>query len=227
MITACNSLRYISKNFDTDLVIDQNYSSKIPNFKEVKDIDSTGSFIIKSYDIKGNLTTIKRYSDSTFSILSGRSETYFENGSIKIIENFDSKGKRDGSLVTYYPNHKIKRNEVYKTGEFVNGKCFDSSGNETNYFPFETEPMMDLQNLSKCLVFPENLRRKNIEEIVVLKLLLDKEGNILKITYDNKHSKEFIEQAVACIQKEYFTPAIIDGEKIVTYIYVPIRFKLI
>jgi len=76
-------------------------------------------------------------------------------------------------------------------------------------------------------LYPEKLRRRNIEGRVILKLTINQQGKLMKIkVFESSGYKLFDQAAVKVIKDWKFRPALYQDEKIVSVISLPIRFKL-
>lgn len=75
--------------------------------------------------------------------------------------------------------------------------------------------------------YPNNLRKRNIEGRVQLKVLIDKEGNVSEVLIDNSSGYQGFEQAaVESILRCKFKPAKYDDEEKDCWVLIPIIFKL-
>lgn len=75
-------------------------------------------------------------------------------------------------------------------------------------------------------VYPYLARRLGKEGRVVLKLLIDKNGSVKNIEVTEPSGFGFIEAAVAAIKKSTFSPALRNGEKMVSKAILSFRFDL-
>jgi len=226
LISCSPDFRYISKDFNKEIIVNTKYVNDKSKLIKQIDIQKDGSTIVKTFTKDSILISSERYINYKEEQYIGESTYWYENGKIKKIINLKKNGILDGVLKTYYIDGKIKRNDIYKNEKLIDGNCFDSTGNKIKYFPYISEPLMDLALLSECLVYPESMRRQNIQEEVILKILFDKNGKIVKITYDDKNLDEFLNEAIRCILKMKFEPGYLDGEASEFTVFVPISFRL-
>ncbi len=224
-LISCSNYRYITQNYNATIIVDSVQVAEM-NAENKIEYDSNGIHIVQTYSKDSILISIERYIDYKNSIHKDESRFWYPDGNLKKTINYNKVGKKEQKLITYHNNGQIKRENLYKNGKLIIGKCYDSLGNEVKYFPYETEPIVDLNQISNCLKYPENLRRQDIEEIVEIKFWLDKKGKIIKIEYDNLHSPEFVNEAVRCILNSDMQPAYEDGEPIICRVHIPITFRL-
>ncbi|OGU12025.1 MAG: hypothetical protein A2X61_04240 [Ignavibacteria bacterium GWB2_35_12] len=237
-LSSCHNIRYTTKKWDVqrDLV---NLNSK-NNINVLINIESLNDslLLIKTYTKdsvmiareilpKKNLSQI----DSTCQYLGlqciGENRYWYPNGKIKKIINLKNNNQLDGELIIYYKNGQIKRLDNYIRNELKSGKCFDSLGNEVEYFPYLIEPYIDLGKFQSALIYPENMRRAGIEEKIVLRVLLDTLGTPVKIRYDSDNSIYFVNEIIRVFQNnKLFIPAKIDGYPEFLWVTIPVNFLL-
>jgi protein TonB len=75
-------------------------------------------------------------------------------------------------------------------------------------------------------VYPMIARRFGREGKVVLKLTIDKDGNLLNVEVIDRAGYGFTEAAVEAVKKSTFLPAKKDGKPIASRALLPIRFQL-
>lgn len=92
-----------------------------------------------TYLIDGTKRNYDEFSNFKKRILNGISESWYQSGTLELT-SFFVKGKQEGALKRYYENGQIKRTENYKSGELIDGKCFDENGTEITFFPYSTKP---------------------------------------------------------------------------------------
>lgn len=76
-------------------------------------------------------------------------------------------------------------------------------------------------------VYPYAARQKNLEGVVVVRFLVDVEGRVTKASVVEANPAQVFEQAaLEAVSKWRFQPAQLDGERVATWMSVPIRFKM-
>ncbi|MCX7879748.1 MAG: energy transducer TonB [Ignavibacteria bacterium] len=94
------------------------------------------------------------------------------------------------------------------------------------FIPFEKEPYIDLVDLQKRIVYPEMARKAGIEGQVVIRVLVDKTGKPKRAVVQSSDSEMLNQAAIDAVMKSTFTPAIQNGQPIMCWVSIPIRFKL-
>ena len=75
--------------------------------------------------------------------------------------------------------------------------------------------------------YPNNLRRRGIEGKVQIKALIDKEGGVIEILIDTSSGyQSFDQNAIEAILKWKFKPAYYSNEKRISWVFIPVVFKL-
>lgn len=96
-----------------------------------------------------------------------------------------------------------------------------------DFIPVEKEPDVDLAKLQKLVEYPDMARRAGVEGKVILRVLVDAKGRATKTLVEASDNELLNEAAVNAIRKYgTFTPAIQNGEPIMCWVSIPIRFKL-
>jgi TonB family protein len=157
---------------------------------------------------------------------------WYESGQIKSVINYIN-DIYDGSLTTFWENGNPKRQDIYKMGKLVEGKCFDEDGNETEYFKYEIFPEFKggvnslYSFINKELKYPEEALDNNYTGKVIVYLTINESG---KITFT-----EIIKGNAECLNSEAlrivrnmpeWNPGKLDGEIVVMQIGIPISFYL-
>lgn len=152
-------------------------------------------------------------------------------------------GVMDGMLTSYYPDGKVKREEMHKArpkpeqrsqlaleDTVINGRCFDQTGVEIAYTPFQEmpEPSFNInQFLSSHIKYPRQARFNEIEGRVVARFSINKEGKVGDIYITETVSKLLDEEVVRVIAKmPRWIPGKVDDEVTDTYFTLPVSFQL-
>jgi protein TonB len=98
--------------------------------------------------------------------------------------------------------------------------------NIDEFIPVEKEPYIDLADLQKRIVYPEMARKAGIEGQVVVRVLVDKNGKPKKVVVQSSDSQMLNQAAIDAVMKSTFTPAIQNGQPVMCWVSIPIRFKL-
>jgi protein TonB len=75
-------------------------------------------------------------------------------------------------------------------------------------------------------VYPAELRKAKVEGVVTLVFVLDETGRVEDPRVENSSRPEFEKPALEAIRKWRFSPGQKDGQKVRTYIRIPMRFRV-
>lgn len=95
------------------------------------------------------------------------------------------------------------------------------------FVPVEKEPNVDLAQLQKLVKYPELARKAGVEGQVIVKVLIGKQGEVRK-TLVEYSDNELLNQSAIDAVKNYtgFTPGIQNGNPVMVWVSIPIRFQL-
>lgn len=180
------------------------------------------------------------YDENGFKTMQGNYENNKRNG--KWIHYFDSStstwytdnfsdGNRDGELVCYYKNGKLKRKEQHHPDDTtVTGVCYDEAGKEIPFTRFETlpAPTYDMNAyLSQNLTYPEKARKSNIHGRVIIRFIVNEDGSISNVETIKKIGGGCDEVAASVVAGMPAWQPGIQEEKAVKVVYtLPIVFRL-
>lgn len=226
-ITSCSTYYYKSQKLNQEVYLNGYNPKKNSNEFEIINKLQNNITQVKTYTKDSILIAIENFSDYEDDIYSGKSVYYYKNGKIKKEIEYDTNNSFHGELKSYYENGNLKRHDYYTKHVLDSGYCYDSTGGIISYTPYFIEPYIDIDVIQKNLVYPENLRRKNYEEDVVIGFLIDTSGIIQAYRYDNRNSIEFVSQVVNAALKYASTkPAFCEGIPEKCWIHVPTKFIL-
>ena len=94
------------------------------------------------------------------------------------------------------------------------------------FIAVEQEPQVDLGELQRKIVYPEMARRAGIEGQVIVRVLVGKDGRPMKTLIQHSDSQMLDQAAKDAVMKSVFTPGIMNGNAIVCWVSIPIKFKL-
>lgn len=158
----------------------------------------------------------------------GKCYYYYPHSDIPRFEYYCKNDSADGEFIVRYLSGKIKRREVYKSGVFISGKCYDESGNEIDFTPIRVRAGYrdDIMTyLGDNIQYPENAKRLGIEGKVIVRFVVNKNGRISDVEVVKNLSKECDDEAIRVIsQMPPWEPARIDDEALETYETLPIVF---
>ena len=87
-------------------------------------------------------------------------------------------------------------------------------------------PIGGMKAIAEHVVYPETAKINKLEGKVLVKVLIDENGNVTSTEILESLSSECDKAAVDAIKKVKFNPAIKDGKKIKSEVVIPIHFKL-
>ncbi|MES2479475.1 MAG: TonB family protein [Bacteroidota bacterium] len=193
------------------------------SYPDVKD----GFF--RMYSTNGKLESEGNYIEGK---KTGLWTTYREDGSLHYEENY-SEGKLNGKLKSYYKNKSLRREENYNNGEFVDGKCFTLTGNDTTHFQFKEMPEYKggekalYKYLANEIRYPEEATNAGIQGIVKIAFMVDEDGQLKDIRiYKNVHPSLNYESIRVIEKMPKWKPGKIEGEIVATKFILPIKFVL-
>ncbi len=146
-------------------------------------------------------------------IYDGKFKTWYPNGLLH--EDIDySNGKKNGKLLTYWETGIHKREDVYVDGKLSSGKCFNRSGNDTNYYAYESIPQFPggIEKYKEYLINGLSSAGNTTEGIVIVQFAIAKDGSIINIKVVQSANEELDKKAIAIIEKmPNWIPAYQDG----------------
>lgn len=145
---------------------------------------------------------------------------------------------RDGKLVQYYPNGKIRREEYYDKDHCTKGSLWAENGEELPFKPyyeatdFPGGPMKFAHKLATELKYPQAAIKNKLQGVVVLQFVIDTNGRVInpKVlrsahpVLDNAalETLKKIAQSKKCV----WTPAKVEGKATQVQYIVPAKFRL-
>ena len=164
--------------------------------------------------------------------LDGKYKEWYPNGVLH--ENIDyKKDVLDGDLFTYWDNNQLKRQDLYKDGKLINGKCFTNEGHEIDYFPYQQMPEYPggekalLDFINRNLSYPVDAQRQGIQGKVVIRFVVEKTGYVARIEVYKGVSPELDKEAVRVVKNlPKWKPGMKDGELMSVWYTLPLTFRL-
>jgi TonB family protein len=215
------------------------FANKNGNLKteETYKDDSLDGICVRYDPGTGKKTSEDIYSNGK---LNGRQKR-FKNDSLK--SELDYKmGKIEGELILYGENGIIKKRIRYQDGELTEAHLYDEQGNELKYTPSHSDsaftkytyveqmpaPRYDMNEfLIQNIVYPPYARRKRIEGRVVVKFLVDEQGNIGSVHVVQGVSSDLDEEAQRVVSLfPKWRPGMQYGDYVKVWFTIPINFKL-
>lgn len=95
-----------------------------------------------------------------------------------------------------------------------------------DFVSLEQEPSCDLSELAHNITYPDVARRAGIEGKVQVSVLVDKYGKPKKVVVRESTSSTLNSAAVDAVKKTTFTPGIQNGQPVMSWLLIPVTFKL-
>lgn len=218
--------------------VDQN-GKKVESMKDAKyclkmyfDSHNSDKGYIQVLTTKGDSVFEHRLSSFRDNRRDGKQKSWFENGKIKYIENYEN-GILHGEIITFWSNGKIKRKDYFKYGTFVRGDCFDSTGVKVPHFDYVILPQYP-EGVDACasfiaahLNYPADARKNGIEGKVLLSFVVDEKGNIDNIQIIKSIHPSLDQEAIRVVKTmKGWNPGKRDGEPMRASFTLPVNFKL-
>lgn len=131
-----------------------------------------------------------------------------------------------GGGTGYDPSQGLSPEPVQKYG---NGNNVSSQNlpDENVFTPVEKMPGVDINRLQRLVSYPEMARRLGVEGTVILKILVDSDGKVLKSKVDYSDNSLLDKEALNAIQKYGpLEPAVQNNQKVACWISIPLKFRL-
>lgn len=159
-----------------------------------------------------------------------KDEHFYRNGQLHF-QRYFAAGKRQGELVSYYPDGKIKRRETYANNELVSGTCYDEQGQELPCTPFETMPVYPggsaalLAYVRQNTHYPVAALRRGEEGEVRVNFTVDTTGQVVQVRIVQGVSPLLDEEALRVVRGfTRFEPGRQDERPVTVSFTVPIKF---
>lgn len=178
-------------------------------------------------------------------------EGVYKNGQLESVWKSYSKGKlvsgeeyKDHKLVArtvYYDNGSVRRKILFDEREKVSGgNAYDSMGKEVKYvieaadttvFTYVEQMPSTSYNLGQYLAqnikYPNKARKENVEGRVVIRFVVDEEGNVVNPKVTKGVSPEIDMEALRVVAKmPKWIPGMQNGDPVKVYYNLPIAFTL-
>jgi TonB family protein len=163
---------------------------------------------------------------------SGSYKSWNEDGTAKLEIQYKD-DKKHGYFISYHPNGKPARKDLYENDELIEGKCFNKSGEEIDYYPYIVMPSFPggLEALRKFIEneinYPAKAYRSGHEGVVLVRFTVDEHGNIINPSIIRGDREDFNEEALRVISA--FPPWIrgkIEDKPSPIEVSLPIEFQI-
>lgn len=83
-----------------------------------------------------------------------------------------------------------------------------------------------IQELAKNIKYPESAKKEGIMGKVLVKAVIDENGDVLETEILKSVTKDLDAAAVKAVKLTKFTPGVMDGKSVKAEVTIPISFKL-
>lgn len=172
--------------------------------------------------------------DST-SILNLRNGLYEEwyLSSEKRVSCYYRDDKLDGTFKVFHKNGKLKRSEIWVSGEWKSGECFDENGTKIPYCSYQEQAQFVggmpslFEFLSKEIKYPKKARKDGVEGTIYVGFIVEKDGSISNIVLKRGVEKSLNEEAMKVVKAmPKWKAGKFEGELVRSEFTLPIKFKL-
>ncbi len=176
----------------------------------------------KTFSISGQI-----WSETPFLILNKSEKVYDgiqrtwnrKNGNLKSEITYKN-NKLNGSLKTYWSNEQLRRDDVFKDGKLLTGKCYTKAGADTTYYEYDVKPSypggqeMLYKYLRENLEYPEQAKENGIEGTVMVRFYIEKDGSITDVTAYKSSGNHLLDaEAVRVVRgMQNWIPGKIEGK---------------
>ena len=195
------------------------------------DVDSA-IVTVKTYTKSWEIIKEINYSDYRYNILGGKTILYYHPGQVQMEMDFIG-GKQSGMEIWYWENGKIKREEKYQKGKFIKGNCFTANGQDTTFYKMHlpAEYPGGIKSMysffAKNIKYPEKSKEEGIQGIVVIKFVVEINGNITNVEVIRGVNTELDLEAVRLIkQMPNWKPGMQNGRPVRLHFTLPLKFRL-
>lgn len=197
-----------------------------------RDPSYTNTIIEKSFYMNGKIRSEINYSNFAQKIKYGSSKSWYENGQLKEKALY-KENKLNDSLITYWPNGNLKRQDHYNMGKLVNGQLYNFDGSTTAHYEYETAAEFPgginklIDYIGTNIRYPKSARRNGVEGKVYVQFVVDAEGNVQHVEVLKGVSPVIDEEAMRVVKSiPQWRPAMVDGNKVNSFYTLPINFTI-
>ena len=179
-----------------------------------------------TYFIDGSKRNSDFFSNYRKKIKEGKSIEWHKNGT-KAREVFYVNNKMDGVTNSYYESGQLKRTENFKKGDFLNGICYDESGNEIEFFPYYKEAQYPEGSQKFYDYFQKNFRQPNSSQgEIIIGFTVELDGSLNHFEIIKSINKEMDLAAIKVLAKSpRWIPAQIEGKDTVQKTKIPLTIR--
>jgi protein TonB len=162
----------------------------------------------------------------------GKYREYYENGKLRTEADY-TLDQFDGQVLTYWPDGKSKRSDVFREGNLVKGTCYDAKGKPVPHFDYYKLPEFPGGEdalgtyIRKHIKYPKSERTNGIEGEEVVQFTIEVDGSISNVRMIQTTSQAFSDEVIRMVHNmPKWEPGAIDGEPAVVDYSLPVNFAL-
>ena len=194
-------------------------------------VDSVGG-VEKVFFPSGKIMRVTSYAHVKQQLRHGEATTWYGTGQLHSKDHYVA-GKRQGELVVYFPNGRLKRRDIFKQDKLVNGQCFGIDGKKVKHFDYECMPTYPggvqalLNDIKSNLQYPSDALKAEVQGKVLVGFTVGKTGRIANAHIIEGLSPSTNAEAIRVVQQlKQLKPALQDGEAASVNFSVPLNFVL-
>ena len=165
--------------------------------------------------------------------LDGPFSSWREDGTSRLQAHY-SEGVKNGSFISYYTNGQKARKDLYEKDQLIEGQCFTTDGEPTDYFPYIKMPEFPgsregiLKFIENELIYPQEARRQRQQGAVIVLFTVDEEGNVQNPVVVEGDIASFNQEAlrIAAAMPRWI-PGEVDAVPSPMQVSIPIEFSLL
>jgi protein TonB len=202
---------------------------------------------VRVYYPSGKVKAIRPYGNMRYKVLHGTVTTWYETGQMHTKEDYVA-GKRNGELLVYYADGKVRRRDQFEKDQHTAGECFGPDGQPVTYFDYTQMPVYPgsegsnagiVQAIASHVRYPKEALMAQLKARIFIAFDVNKQGRVQNIRIPEgsrmtsvpaKHllALSKMEEAVISSAKQLavFTPGMQDGEPMTVSYTVPVTFDI-
>ncbi|MET4107058.1 TonB family protein [Hymenobacter sp. UYP22] len=142
--------------------------------------------------------------------------------------------QRHGALRAWYPSGRLMRLETYRNGQPTTSRCYTRAGRDTAWFAFERPAQFvggdqALRTwLTRNLRYPASDLRNQVEGIVRVRFVLDKQGRVQKPEVIKGISSSTDTEVLRLLKiMPAWQPAVVAGRAVAVPYELPVEFRIL
>lgn len=164
--------------------------------------------------------------------LNGSYKAWNEDGTPNLDIQYKA-GNKHGYFISYHSNGTPARKDLYEEDEFIEGKCFNESGETVDYYLYIVMPAFrgGIEALrgfiEKKIEYPEKAYRTGREGVVFVRFTVNEKGEITNPSIIRGDREDFNQEALRIIASfPPWIPGRIDDKPSPIEVSLPIEFRI-